>query len=423
MIVEEPRTKVSGDEVTVEAAVRLEAPGPAVPPTLWFAFPRTLGDFVTTRSDGFGAALLPLAMRLGERLLLRGELSCRLAQGMRDYQRIQSAWKPELFRTVEIECDRLASLGPGEGTGAVGAAFSGGVDSFHTLWTHLAENERYRPFAITHCLMINGFDQDSDLDGTGSFRWLQGAYEPMMAVHGLSLLVVRTNLLQFLGPLVQKQAFAAFVTAPALALGGLFSRFYLPSSYKFTLLKLFPDGSHPMLDHLLGTESMETIHDGGHLTRVEKTVELTRWPETHDLLRVCFGATGVREDTGAIANCCRCEKCVRTMLALELAGALPHYRCFALPLERKSIWNADYRWPGSRIFAEELIGYATARGRQDVVRDVRRAILNSVWLRPPVHAVLHASYTLEQRSRLYATAIAAPKSLLKRIRWGHGWLY
>ncbi len=423
MVIDEPYTKVGGDEVTVAAAVRLDRPGAAVPPTLWFAFPRALGEFVTTRADGFAAALLPLAMRLGERLVVRGDLSCRLAQGMRDYQRIQSAWKPRSFTTVEVECDRVVSRDPSEGTGAVGAAFSGGVDSFHTLWTHLAENERYRPFAITHCLMINGFDKDADLGGSGSFGRLQGVYEPMMARHGISLVVVRTNLLQFLGAYVHKQAFAAFVTSPALLLGRLFSHFYLPSSYKFTLLEMFPDGSHPMLDHLLATESMETIHDGAHLSRVEKTVELTSWPETRDRLRVCVGATGVQEGGSAIANCCRCEKCVRTMLTLDLAGALPHYRCFSRPLERKDVWNADYRWPGSRIFAEEIIEYATGLGRRDVVHDVRRAIVNSVWLRPPVHAVLHASHAIEQRSRLYAAVVAAPKSLLKRIRWGRGWLY
>ena len=423
MIIDEPYIKVDGDEVSVEAAVTLETGEPACPPALFFAFPRAYAGLVTDRADAFATALLPLAMRRGERLHVRGDLSCRLAQGMRDWQHIQAAWKPQYFSPVAVECDRVSGRDPGEATGAVGAAFSGGVDSFHTLWTHLAANERYRPYAITHCLIINGFDKDADLAGGGSFRALQGVYEPMMAELGISLVVVRTNLQQLVGAVVQKQSFAAFVTAPALVLGRLFSRFYVPSSYKFTLLGMFPDGSHPMLDHLLSSESMETIHDGAHLTRVEKTVAISRWPATFDRLRVCFGATGVQPGTIAIANCCTCEKCVRTMVTLDLAGALGSYACFPKPLERRNIRNSDYRWPGSRIFADEIIEYAGRVGRNDVVRDMRRAIFNSVSFHPRMGRIVGASFAVEKRSKLYAAVVGPPKRLLKRLGWGRGWLY
>lgn len=422
MIIDKPHIKVDGYEVTVEATVALETAGSACPPALYFAFPRVYADLVSDRADAFAAALLPVAMRRGERLRLRGELSCRLAHGMRDWQRIQAAWKPQYFSEVDVQCDRVSGRDPGEATGAVGSAFSGGVDSFHTLWTHLAANERHRPYTITHCLTINGFDGDSDLDG-GGFGAVQGVYEPMMAELGVSLVVARTNLRQFTGAIVQKQSFAAFVTAPALALGRLFSRYYVPSSYKFTLLGLFPDGSHPMLDHLLSTESMETIHDGAHLTRVDKTLAISRWPATFDRLRVCFGATGVQPGTNAIANCCTCEKCVRTMVTLDLAGALASYACFPKPLERRNIWNSDYRWPGSRIFADEIIEHANRVGRSDVVRDMRRAIFNSVSLHPRVGRIVRASFSVEKRSKAYAALVAPPKRLLKRLGWGRGWLY
>lgn len=422
MVIDEPRIRVDGDEVTVEAAVSLGAAGPACPPALFFAFPRTLAEHVTASADAFAAALLPLAMQRREAVEVRGELSCRLAQGMRDWQRIQHAWKPELFAPVELRCERLADRRGETATGAVGAAFSGGVDSFHTLMEHRREREPYGPFAITHCLMINGFDKDADHAG-GGFRRLQAVYEPLMAELGLGLVAARTNLIEFLGPYVQKQAFAAFVTAAALALGRLFARFYVPSSYNFTLLGMFPDGSHPMLDHLLSTETMETIHDGAHLTRVEKTVAISSWPATYDRLRVCFGATGVQADSGAVANCCICEKCVRTMVTLDLAGALGSYRCFPRRLERSRIWGCDYRWPGSRIFAEEIIAYAASLGRDDTVRDMRRAIRNSGRHMPRLGRALRASHALEERSPLWAAAVGPPKRLVKRIGWGRGWLY
>jgi hypothetical protein len=423
MIIHEPRVRDDRDEVSVEAVVEVEQPGAAYPETLFFTFPGSCREYVTSRADGFAAALLPLAMRLGERLEIRGDLSGRLAHGMRDYQRIQSTWNPGFFRCVEVTCDRLRIGESRETLGKVGASFSGGVDSFHTLWTHLPDNEPYPSFRVSHCVMINGFDSDTDLGPTGSFERMRRVYEPMMRRHNLELVVVRTNLLQFIGFMTQKQSFAAFVTAPALVLGRLFSRFYVPSSYKFTLLGMYPDGSHPMFDHLLGTDTMEVIHDGAHLTRVEKTVALSKWTDTYDRLRVCVNTTGVDDETNAIRNCCACEKCLRTMGTLEIVGALKKFVCFPKALERRRIRSLDYRDRGSRIFANEIIDFASRSGRKDMAGDFRQALLRSVWLsrfwrRPPVQRIARASYRLEKRWKPYAAIVTPAKRLLQRLGFG-----
>ena len=423
MIIHEPQLKQTGQETSVEAAVEVERPDAPYPATLWFTFPQNVGGFVTTRADGFAAALLPLAMRLGERLTVHGDLSYRLAHGIRDYQRLQSTWKPDFFTAVEVQPDELRSRDRGEATGAVGTAFSGGVDSFHTLWCHLERNEPYAPYRISHCLMINGFDPDADLENSGRFLKMQRLYEAMVRRHGLELVVVRTNLLQFLGLAIQKQAFAAFVTAPALVLGRLFSRYYVPSSYKFTLINGFYDGSHPMFDHLLATETMETIHDSGHLTRVEKTIAISQWPETYDLLRVCVKQTGIQPGRDAIANCCACEKCLRTMMALDVAGALQNYRSFPQPLTGNNIRRTDYGYPGTRVFAEEIVEYARRERRSDIVRNVRFAIFNSAVYRARIRALMLASYRLEQRSPRWAAIVRRPKRLVQRTGLGRGWLY
>ena len=145
MIIHEPQLRQGRKETTVEAAVEVERPDGEYPATLWFTFPESVGPFVTNRADGFAVALLPLAMRLGERLAVHGDLSYRLAHGMRDYQRFQSTWKPDFFTPVELQCDDLRSRDPGDAAGAVGSAFSGGVDSFHTLWTHTRAERAVRP--------------------------------------------------------------------------------------------------------------------------------------------------------------------------------------------------------------------------------------------------------------------------------------
>ena len=111
------------------------------------------------------------------------------------------------------------------------------------------------------------------------------------------------------------------VAASALVLGRLFSSFYIASSYKFTHLKLHPDGSHLMLDHLLHTETMEIVHDAGHLARTAKAVAIAQFPATYTTLCVCFKPVTFNPETGILENCCKCEKCARTMIALDLLGS------------------------------------------------------------------------------------------------------
>jgi hypothetical protein len=72
------------------------------------------------------------------------------------------------------------------------------------------------------------------------------------------------------------------------------------------------------MDRFWSTESLQFIHHGAEATRVMKTAEVVKNEKIMNSLRVCFGA---------VPNCGRCEKCVRTMIHLKIAGALD--RCTA----------------------------------------------------------------------------------------------
>jgi hypothetical protein len=423
MIVHEPGVQELGDEVVVEAAFAGESPELNNRQTLWFALPRRLAGVVDRRADAFAVGILPLAMHLGEPLEVRGDLSARLAGGMREYQRIQSAWKPDFFREVEVRAERLVARDPTATAGVVATSFSGGVDSFYTLQRHLPENEPYPSYRVGCCLMIDGFDGDAAPGNPGAFARLRRAYEPMLAGRGLDLVVVRTNLLQLLGPWVRQQSFGAFLTAPALLLGRLLARYYIPSGCKITTMGLFRDGSHLMLDHLLSSESLDVIHDSADATRVEKTVAISQWREIFDLLRVCHHATAVEGAAGGIANCCACEKCVRTMVTLELTGMLGSFTTFPRPLERERIRATDFSTAASRLFTDEIIEYAERLGRRDLIRDIRAALFSSRYLRPPIGVIVGANHRLELRSATYSRLVAVAKRRLKATGWGRGWLY
>ncbi len=411
-----PRIHEDGDDVIVSAGVEVGSARTELPKELWFAFPRAYRQWVADDANGLAVALLPLAMTLGEDLHLEGALSPRLFRGLQEYQRIQCAWKPTSFKPVSIEANHLQEAELAAPDGAVACSFSGGVDSSYTLWRHLPDNEPNDSYRISHCLMVNGFDTDSDIDDTGHFSRIQLSAATMLAKLGVQLVVCRTNYMSFSDPNILKQSFGAMVTAPAMILGPMISSFFIPGSYRF--YDFFRDGSHLMIDHLLGTESMETVHDSSHLMRPEKTAVVGSWSATYSTLRVCFNSTGWREDTGSIVNCSRCEKCIRTMKTLEISGMRERYTTFSRKPSHLDVWLCYYGDRGARLHAREIMNQAWKARRLGIWLDYCIAIALSLAIKIPRNLLRRLHLALEERSESYAVGVRRrlPR-LRKRARW------
>jgi hypothetical protein len=112
----------------------------------------------------------------------------------------------------------------------------------------------------------------------------------------------------------------AVLASVALLLASKFSRVYIPSSLSYD--SMFPYGSHPDLDYRWSTELVEVIHDGYELNRFEKTEFVARSSLALRNLRVCNNVNDSHY------NCGYCEKCLRTMVALEILGVIPRMAPF-----------------------------------------------------------------------------------------------
>ena len=62
------------------------------PDTVWFSFPEKFIPFISGRADSFAAGLLQLAMVLGENLIIEGQISPILYNGMKEYQHTMGEW-------------------------------------------------------------------------------------------------------------------------------------------------------------------------------------------------------------------------------------------------------------------------------------------------------------------------------------------
>ncbi len=334
MIVHAPIKTIEDGQICIAARFEMQKPIPFLPPTLWYSFPEHYAKQIHSRSDAFAPTALLIAMYSGEDLRVQGAISPKLAYNLYEYQEIFLAWYPNLFQRIEIQYEQLELPPSFESTNAGVTAFSGGVDSFYTLWANLPKNQPIPHAQVTHGLFVRGIDLR--LDDKANYLSTVEPYDQMFKDLGLELIQAATNANQFAEFRIDWPIFfGAPLIGCAMLLAPWLTRFYVPSSM-LSYLKLIPQGSHPLIDHLLSTETTEIVHHGAAINRYDKLDKLVHWPVTHHKLRVCADKLRL----AGLSNCSACHKCYRTMTLLELLDALPNYKNFS-----KKMSPVDYlRW-------------------------------------------------------------------------------
>ena len=326
----------------------------------------------------FAATLLP-AMAAGGRLDLPLALDPRLRDALPDLQAALIAiagagpYAPLPLQAIEIVDSERPPVRGAETTGSrgVGLFFSGGVDSLSTLLR--------RP-EVTDLIYVHGFD--IPLDRPDLSERVEQGLRKVADARGLGFHVVRSNLRD----LHDRAVGWEIGHGPALAaVAHLFAptcrRMLIGSGVTYT--EPVTRGSHPLVDHLWSSERCEIVNDGSHLTRAMKVREIATSPMALAVLRVCWKR--VEE-----YNCGRCEKCLRTMVALEAAGALGRCGAFEGPLDLDAVAGLQLPSPESIPWWRDNLALASESGRPDLVAAVERC--------------------LESNSRRFATARGGPQA-------------
>jgi hypothetical protein len=250
---------------------------------------------------------------------------------------------------------------------ACGTAFSGGVDSFFTLYRHLQERERYPSHVVRYALFVHGFD--IPLSDERSYRTAFEAYEQVLAEHGVTLVGVITNLREFVGHADWNMSHGSALCGTAMTLSPVLRRFFVPSSKSYGTLE--PWGSDPLIDALLSTDDFQVIHDGAAYTRFEKLQAMQSWDVIRPLLRTCY------EEVDGLRNCGRCRNCRRTMFVLAALGELDKFQTFPPVASPARFRWARWDTPHERLFAQQSIEYAARNGRGSIAMAGRLAMKRS----------------------------------------------
>jgi hypothetical protein len=351
----EGRVRVCG-EVTYDH-------GGIQPELLWFDVPTQLSDHLSFSGNPWLAALLPLAMHLGEPLRLYRSVDRTLYDNVHELMRIEHCWHPNTH-LVHIEGDSTPAPEQ-QDRPRTAAFFSGGVDSFFSVLWHQEPHDTFKQMLIDDLLFVWGFDVP--VENRAAFHKLWARNEQVAVELGKNLIYVGTNIRATQWRRIKWGKWFVFAMAAAgLALENRFGRLLIPSGMDYG--NMAPLGSHPLTDHLLSTRHTQVIHDGVAFNRLEKTRFLARSEVALRNLRVCWRSQSDE-------NCGACEKCYRTMLALELLGALDRCSTFrGKRLDWAKIPKVYADNTHVMDYYREMYDYAASVGQDRIARAVKKVL-------------------------------------------------
>jgi hypothetical protein len=321
---------------------------------VWFTVRNA--DAAPSGNAALAIALAP-AMRAARSLVLADSLSPRLFASQTAIQELFQNWDNQ-FNAVPI----TAPVGEPHqlSTGGTGLFFTGGVDSFFSLLKHREE--------ITHLIFVRGFDIKRDKqDVEGS---VLPAIRAVAAQMKKTLVEVSTNIREFSDSIVDwaLDYHGSALAAVALLLAPTLKKVYIAASHSES--DTFRWGSHLCLDPLYSTEAVSLIHDGANATRIEKVAAIAENRLVQQTLRVCNKAHAY--------NCGRCEKCLRTMINLRVAGALEKFVTFDRDLRLNEVRLIHVRDENKASFVSENLAALRARSVDD---DLALALNDALTLR------------------------------------------
>ena len=216
-----------------------------------------------------------------------------------------------------VGCDH-----PSEGKSA--ALFSGGLDAVNTLVSHLDENP----------VLISIWGADIRSDNAEGWEIVHSGIAAYSRKFQLPDVVIRSTFREFDREDILEQHFKKQLkdgwwhglkhgigllshTAPYVYLKGI-EKVYIASS------NCKEDGhircsSNPLTDNHIRFAHAQVIHDGFEFSRQDKVRNVVNFVQRSGIqlpLRVCW-------ETQSGGNCCRCEKCYRTMVGLIAEDADP----------------------------------------------------------------------------------------------------
>lgn len=316
------------------------------------------------------ACIMP-AMRHGERRVFIDSVICpELRKNLITAMRLVCHWYTRYDVKRNIVLIEAKEMSDGRSIRAEEREaffFSGGMDSMATLRANRLNFPLEHPASFKDGLIVHGLQAEID----EAFERIKSSLSVIAQEAGITLVQVSTNIRYLYDDwgFWTDEFEAAVFSAVAHALKPRITSATIAPTYDYP--NLHPHGSSPLLDPNFSSRDLRIRHDDVTISRLEKTKLVADWDVALQHIRVCNNP-----EPPDNLNCGKCEKCVRTMLALLALGVIDKAGD-ALPIKNVS---EDLIRSGVRMnkttspFYPELIAPLLERGRHDLVRAIEKKI-------------------------------------------------
>ncbi len=350
------------------------------PQEIYFETESAYGNSISPDPHAFVIASIIPALYFGEkRLYIDEEICPKLKDGLNTAMRIlHHWWYPPDHKIVSIEAKKIQTVHGGDRTKYAAFCFSGGVDSMATLYHNHREYPKGHPGRLKDGLLVCGLE----VQDVNQFQKVIKLIDTIADASDVTFIPLYTNIVE-LGPENSDEFWKKFwlneyMSASFAAIAHAFSKrwhsFAVNSSHDIP--NLIPHGSNPLLTFNYSSWGLQLKEEGIDYSRVEKVKMISNWDVALQNLRVCnrvFNKSYVYDD--ALINCGECEKCVRTMLSLEVAGGVRRSSAFPVEQVTAELVEKAVDLAGNTLpLYMELIQPLKEAGRTDLVRAVERKI-------------------------------------------------
>jgi hypothetical protein len=188
----------------------------------------------------------------------------------------------------------------------IGTEIPGGVESVYSCEKYARRTD---PYKLTHILIVHWGDW---LDDSESFRECD-----ICGYLGTKLVNVGTNVSKIFR--TGLMAYEYWIMASALATRRMWKEYLCPSMFPYYTgvdSKSF-DSFQALAAACLSGDGFSLCYEGGDISFLQKIKDVARSNLARKYLSVC--------SNGKFSNCSWCSKCIRTMIGLDLCGALDEF--------------------------------------------------------------------------------------------------
>lgn len=340
--------------------------------TLWYEVESKYRDYLTVeRADAFVVALFLLAFEKGYDIRVLAPMSEKLYYTLNMHLLPLTA-EVRSYKNINIYCDHLEAT-PLLNAGGVGTGLTCGIDTFSTISSHLDDHcpEEYK---ITHFTFFN-VGSNGMLGGKKArdlFNKRIDAVRPCAEELNKELITVDSNISELLVMNFYETHSYRHLSA-GLILQKLFHVYYYSSAYSLKYFELKPNspGHYDIFNmSMLSTESMDFYSTNPYETRVDKTRLVSQYKPATKYLNVCI-VDG--------ENCGGCEKCVRTLLTLEVLGKLTEF---------SDVFNIDNYYKRREKYIARVIAYQKS---DDYMQEIFDEMVK-LRFKIPIYSKLAAQY-------------------------------